>query len=97
MNQLQNQKDIWNEDFKIYDEFCENMLGESNDQDQDQEGLTKERIYQNLIEMIGGNEVFEDIFYLRENLEQEENEYEIVDVKRNRLNRRLRSLKTLSN
>ena len=93
MNQLDNQIDISNEDFKIYDEFCENLRLESRDQNQN--NLSQERIYQNLIEIIETNEVFE--FYARDGYGQEENEYEIVNVQRNKLGRKLRLLKTLRN
>ena len=95
MNQLDNQIDISNEDFKIYDEFCENLRLDSRDQNQN--NLSQERIYQNLIEIIETNEVFENMSYARDGYGQEENEYEIVNVQRNKLGRKLRSLKTLRN
>ena len=86
MNQLENQRDIWTEDFKIYDEFCENYFNNN------QNDLCQDRIYQNLVD---GNKGFENMFYVRNNVEQEENEYEIVNVQRKQLDRKIRSLKTL--
>ena len=81
MNQLLSQKDMWTEDFKIYDEFCDNyFINNQND-------LGQDRIYQ--------NENVENIFNVRNNDAQEENEYEIVNVQRKPLNRKIRSLKSL--
>ena len=85
MNQLENQRD-WTEDFKIYDEFCENYIINN------QKDLCQDRIYQNLVKMVEGNE---NIFYVMNNAEKEENEYEIVNVQRKPLNRKMRSLKSL--
>ena len=83
MNQLLNQRDIWTEDFKIYDEFCENyFINNQND-------LCQDRIYQNLVDLVEGNE---DV---KSKAVQEENEYEIVNVQRKPLNRKMRSLKSL--
>ena len=81
MNQLLSQKDMWTEDFKIYDEFCDNYF--INNQDD----LGQDRIYQ--------NENVENIFNVRNNDAQEENEYEIVNVQRKPLKRKIRSLKSL--
>ena len=89
MNQLENQRDIWTEDFKIYDEFCENYFKNS------QKDLCQERIYQNLVQLIEGNEDIENRFFDRNNVGQEDNEYEIVNVQRKQLSRKMRSLKTL--
>ena len=83
MNQLLNQRDIWTEDFKIYDEFCENhFINNQND-------LCQDRIYQNLVDLVEGNE---DV---KSKAVQEENEYEIVNVQRKPLNKKMRSLKSL--
>ena len=90
MNQLDNQKQNWTEDFKIYDEFCEDFFLEP----QTQDNVSEDRIYQNLIEAVEGQDVFENIFYVRNEVGQDENEYEIVNVQR-KSNRKLRSLKTL--
>ena len=88
-NQLENQRNMWTEDFKIYDEFCENYFNNK------QNDLCQDRIYQNLVELVEGNEDFENMFDVRNNVGQEENEYEIVNVQRKELNRKMRSLKTL--
>ena len=79
MNQLENQRDVWTEDFKIYDEFCENYFKNN------QNDLCQDRIYQNLVDLVEGTE----------DAAQEENEYEIVNVQRKPLNRKIRSLKSM--
>ena len=89
MNQLENQRDIWTEDFKIYDEFCENYFKNN------QNDLCQDRIYQNLVELVGDSAEVGNIFNFRSLARQEENEYEIVNVQRKQLNRKMRSLKTL--
>ena len=86
MNQLENQRDIWTEDFKIYDEFCENYF--KND-------LCQDRIYQNLVELVEGSADVGNIFNFRSLAAQKENEYEIVNVQRKPLNRKIRSLKSM--
>ena len=86
MNQLENQRDIWTEDFKIYDEFCENYF--KND-------LCQDRIYQNLVELVEGSADVGNIFNFRSLTAQEENEYEIVNVQRKQLNRKIISLKSM--
>ena len=89
MNQLENQRDIWTEDFKIYDEFCENYFKNN------QNDLCQDRIYQNLVELVGGSADVGNIFNFRSLAGQEENEYEIVNVQRKPLNRKIRSLKSM--
>ena len=89
MNQLLNQRDTWTEDFKIYDEFCENhFINTQND-------LCQDRIYQNLVELVEGSAEVGNIFNFRSLAGQEENEYEIVNVQRKPLNRKIRSLKSM--
>ena len=75
MNQLDSQRVTWNEDFKIYDESY------------NQETECQERIYQNLLEMVG----HEDVLCSRGNTRSQDSEYEVVQVQR----RKLRSLKAL--
>ena len=89
MNQLENQRDIWTEDFKIYDEFCENYFKNN------QNDLCQDRIYQNLVELVEGSADVGNIFNFRSLAGQEENEYEIVNVQRKPLNRKIRSLKSM--
>ena len=79
MNQLDSQRVTWNEDFKIYDEFY------------NQETECQERIYQNLLEMVGQEEIPEDVLCSRGNTRSQDSEYEVVQVQR----RKLRSLKAL--
>ena len=72
---------MWTEDFKIYDEFCDNhFINNQND-------LCQDRIYQ--------NEDVKNIFNVWNNTAQEENEYEIVNVQRKQLNRKIISLKSM--
>ena len=75
MNQLDSQRVTWNEDFKIYDESYNQETG------------CQERIYQNLLEMVGQ----EDVLCSRGNTRSQDSEYEVVQVQR----RKLRSLKAL--
>ena len=89
MNQLENQRDIWTEDFKIYDEFCENYFKNN------QNDLCQDRIYQNLVELVEGSADVGNIFNFRSLTAQEENEYEIVNVQRKQLNRKIISLKSM--
>ena len=89
MNQLENQRDIWTEDFKIYDEFCENYFKNN------QNDLCQDRIYQNLVELVEASAEVGNTFNFRSLAVQEENEYEIVNVQRKPLNRKIRSLKSM--
>ena len=89
MNQLENQRDIWTEDFKIYDEFFENYFKNN------QNDLCQDRIYQNLVELVEGSAEVGNIFNFRSLTAQEENEYEIVNVQRKQLNRKIISLKSM--